>query len=64
MARNIEKLLRLVADYHEFCGDAEVKRGARELDELSLEELDFIAAAGMLPLKEDEKDDENKKTVF
>ena len=44
MAINIERLLRLAADYHNFCSD-EQNSLSEELDE---EELELIAAAGCL----------------
>lgn len=47
MMNNMEKLLRLVADYHSFCGDGHMAAADGD-DELSLEELDFVAAAGTL----------------
>lgn len=47
MATDIERLLRLAADYHNFCFErGENENAGSDPDELSLEELDFIAAAG------------------
>lgn len=47
MAKNIEQLLRLAADYHRFCfdeyGEEESNPGQ---DELGLDELDVVFAAG------------------
>lgn len=47
MAKDIEQLLRLAADYHRFCfdgfGEAE---STREQDELGIDELDTVFAAG------------------
>ena len=45
MAVNIEKLLHLAADYHNFCSNEYWNVNNRDQDELSLEELDFVAAA-------------------
>lgn len=42
---NIEKLLRMVADYHNFCNMDNTATAKTSLDELTLEELDFVAAA-------------------
>ena len=41
MTVDMERLLRLAADFHQF------QEEAREAEELHEEELDFIAAAGM-----------------
>lgn len=51
MAINIERLLRLAADYHNFCSDdyAKVNTGF-DPDELSEDEMEFVAAAGISPL--------------
>lgn len=47
MGINIERLLRLVADYHQFCNAKQAgKSVAPKYGEMTLEELDFIAAAG------------------
>ena len=54
MARNIERLLRLIADYHRFCDEdiAEVCDKS-DPDELKVEELDLIAAAGNMYASKD-----------
>lgn len=47
MSVNIERLLRLTADYHRFCDESCTKAGDRsDPDELEMEELELIAAAG------------------
>lgn len=47
MAVDIERLLRLTADYHAFrSDDAAEEETAPCSDDLSAEELDFVAAAG------------------
>ena len=47
MAVSIERLLRLTADYHSFCGeDAAKENNLPGSDEMSMEELDSVAAAG------------------
>lgn len=42
---NMERLLRLVADYHSFCNEDYGKANETDPDELSAEELDAVAAA-------------------
>ena len=42
---SIEKLLRMVADYHNFCNMDAAESAQTSEDELTLDELDFIAAA-------------------
>ncbi len=50
METSIERLLRLVADYHNFCNnDCAEESTTQELDELSAEDLDYIAAASAVP---------------
>lgn len=56
MAMNIERLLRMTADYHKFCSDDFAKASSADPDELSMEELDFVAAATGMPM-----DDPNQK---
>lgn len=47
MAKDIEQLLRLAADYHRFCFDEYgEEKSSPEQDELGLEELDVVFAAG------------------
>ena len=47
MSVDIERLLRLAADYHKFCNESIAKVSDRsDPDELEMEELDLIAAAG------------------
>lgn len=46
MATAIERLLRLVADYHNFCSnDDAMGQEMQDSSELSIEDLDNIAAA-------------------
>lgn len=52
MAMNIERLLRMTADYHKFCSDDYAKAGSADSDELSMEELDFVAAATGMPMED------------
>ncbi len=52
MDASIERLLRLVADYHNFCfcnDDNEESSAARDIDELNIAQLDNIAAASAVP---------------
>lgn len=50
METSIERLLRLVADYHNFCNrDCAEGSAAQHPDELSAEQLDYIAAASAIP---------------
>ena len=44
---SIEKLLRMVADYHNFCNMGNAESSEIDSDELDLDELDLIAAAGV-----------------
>lgn len=60
MAMNIERLLRMTADYHNFCSDHCAKAGTADPDELSLEELDFVAAAACVPANELNQEKEEK----
>ncbi len=62
MAMNIEKLLRLTADYHNFCSDDHLN-AAQDPDELSLEELDFVAAAAAVPQKPKDEDQNRPRPV-
>lgn len=63
MAMNIERLLRMTADYHNFCSDDFAKAGSADTDELSMEELDFVAAATGMPM-EDPNQDKEKNSRF
>ena len=63
MAINIERLLRMTADYHNFCSDDYAKHKFVDSDELSMEELDFVAAATGVPFKETNKENE-KENLF
>lgn len=63
MAMNIERLLRMTADYHNFCSDDYANVGSVDQDELSMEELDFVAAATGMPL-EDPNQDKDKTGRF
>lgn len=58
MAMNIERLLRMTADYHNFCSDDYAKSGAADTDELSMEELDFVAAATGMPMEDPNKEND------
>jgi len=60
MAINIERLLKLTADYHNFCSEDYAKANA-DPDELSMDELDFVAAAAAVPVEEQEP--ESKKLI-
>ena len=63
MAMNIERLLRMTADYHNFCSDDYAKANKADSDELSLEELDFVAAATGVPVNEANQESE-KNSLF
>lgn len=63
MAVDIERLLRMTADYHNFCSDDYAKANKADSDELSLEELDFVAAATGAPLNAPNQESE-KKSLF
>lgn len=63
MAMNIERLLRMTADYHNFCSDDYAKANKVDTDELSLEELDFVAAATGVPVNGPNQENE-KKSLF
>lgn len=56
MAMNIERLLRMTADYHNFCSDDFAKADRADADELSMEELDFVAAATGMPVEDPDQD--------
>lgn len=60
MAMNIERLLRMTADYHNFCSDDYAKANKADSDELSLEELDFVAAATGVPMNDPNRETEEK----
>ena len=46
MRKGIEDILRLVADYHNFCNDEPMRKEQNHnSDEMSLDELDLVAAA-------------------
>ena len=45
MYKEIERLLRLTADYHNFCNDEFAPEKESDEDELCLSELDTVAAA-------------------
>ena len=56
MAIDIERLLRLTADFHNFSNDMEADENAvPDNNELSLDELDFIAAAANMLRQDPEK---------
>ncbi len=56
MDTSIDRLLRLVADYHNFCNYGyEESNTTQDIDELSIEELDNIAAASAVPQNDLEK---------
>ena len=50
MAKDFEAIVRMMADYHNFCSDKHLETENRDKDELSLEELDFVAAASAAPI--------------
>ena len=52
MAKDFEAILRMMADYHNFCSDNHLENAKKDEDELSLEELDFVAAAAAVPNRE------------
>lgn len=58
MARNIEQLIKLVADYHNFClDDAYAKQNRLDFEELNEDELDQVAAAaGQFDRKMDDQE--------
>ena len=59
MAINFEHLLKLTADFHNFTNDdVAVKSSGNADDELSIEELEFVAAAAQVPV---DLNDTNKK---
>ena len=47
----MDRLLRMVADYHNFCSDAFAKGNQQDAGELDMSELDLIAAAGVPVIK-------------
>lgn len=51
MAINIERLLRMTADFHSFCSDDHTKNMSANQDEMTVEELDLVAAATGMPPK-------------
>lgn len=55
MKMDIERLLRLTADYHNFCSDAHEAAEQNDDEEMSLEELDFVAAAAAAPVSDPTK---------
>ena len=56
MAIDIERILRLTADYHNFCLE-QIQNTNRKSDpdELTADDLDLIAAAANIPENGDEK---------
>lgn len=57
MAMNIERLLRLTADYHNFCEDNFAKDNmGDDSDELSIDELTMVAAASAMPIEPEYQD--------
>lgn len=63
MSMNIERLLRMTADYHKFCNEDSEKTNKVDSEELSLEELDFVAAAIGVPGNNPNQDNEKKASV-
>lgn len=63
MGSHIEQLLRLVADYHNFCNDSSSKKITDDTNELSEDMLDLIAAASNLPVCENKEPSEWKKSI-
>lgn len=56
MAIDIERILRLTADYHSFCLDQVQNTNSKpDPDELTVEDLDLIAAASGIPENEKQK---------
>lgn len=65
MSINIERLLRLTADYHNFCNDDYAKTNAyQDPDELSMSDLDLIAAATGELKKDLDQEKDCEKTIF
>lgn len=64
MGINIEKLLWLTADYHNFCSDDYARSNINDSDELSMEDLDLIAAATGAPVIERENEMDNNKSIY
>lgn len=60
MASNIERLLKLTADYHKFCSDDFKKANFADPDELNVEDLYFVAAATGIPVVEPIHENEKK----
>ena len=57
MAMNIERLLRLTADYQNFCEDKFSRENAGDdSEELGVDELEFVAAASAMPIDPEYKD--------
>ena len=63
MGINIERLLRLAADYHNFCSDDYKMESMSESDELTMDDLDLISAAGGLR-NEEMYEDDTGKTIY
>lgn len=63
MAINIERLLRLTADYHNFCSEDYAKANSSDPDELSMDDLDFVAAAAAVPMEEQDADKTPEKLI-
>lgn len=63
MAMNIEKLLRMTADYHNFCSNDYAKAESGDPDEIFLEELDLVAAASGVQMRNSNPENE-KETLF
>ena len=60
---SIEKLLRMVADYHNFCNMDNAESAKVNADELTLEELDFVAAATGISEYEHKQNREEKELL-
>ena len=63
MDMNIERLLRMTADYHKFCSDDYAKASSADSDELSMEELDFVAAATGMPMEDPHRDNDKNGRI-
>ena len=61
MAINIERLLKLTADYDNFRNNYYAKANSADPDEIGLEELERVAAAAAVPVEMQEQEMETKK---
>ena len=63
MGINIERLLCLAADYHNFCSDDYKMKNMAETDELTVDDLDLISAAGG-PRNEEMYEEDTGKAIY